>query len=38
MQAITDYFSSTTGMIINAVLLVALIGLYLYLKNRPSED
>jgi hypothetical protein len=33
-----DYLQSTQGMIINAVLLVALIGLYLFLKNRPSED
>lgn len=38
MDAISNYFQSTMGMVINAVLLVALIGLYLYLKNRPSED
>ncbi len=38
MQAISDYFQSPMGMIINAVLLIALIGVYLYLKNRPSED
>ncbi len=38
MQALSDYFSSTMGMVINAVLLLGLIGLYLFLKNRPSDD
>lgn len=38
MSAIWDYLQSTQGMIINGLLLVALIGLYLYLKNRPSEE
>jgi len=37
-DAFTGYLQSTHGMIINAVLLIALIGVYLYMKNRPSDD
>lgn len=38
MQAITDYFYSTMGMIINSILLLGLIGLMLYLRNKQSDE
>jgi uncharacterized membrane protein len=38
MDSIMDFFSSWTFMIIMAVLLIALIGLLLFLRNRRPED
>jgi uncharacterized membrane protein len=38
MDSIMDFFSSWTFIIIMAVLLIALIGLLLFLRNRRPED
>jgi hypothetical protein len=38
MDSIMDFFSSWTFMIIMAVLLIALIGVLLFLRNRRPED
>jgi LPXTG-motif cell wall-anchored protein len=38
MQGIWDFVTSWTFMIIMAVLLIALIGLFFFLRNRQSED
>jgi hypothetical protein len=38
VDAIINYFYSLPGMIINGVILLALIGLLLYLRNKQSEE
>lgn len=38
VDAIINYFYSVPGMIINGLLLLGLIGLLLYLRNKQSEE
>lgn len=38
VQAIIDYFYSTPGMIINGVILLGLIGLLIYIRNKRTEE
>jgi hypothetical protein len=38
VDAIINYFNSWTGIIINSVILLGLIGLLLYMRNKQSEE
>jgi hypothetical protein len=38
VDAIMNYFYSWTGIIINSLILLGLIGLLLYMRNKQSEE
>jgi hypothetical protein len=38
VQAILDYFYSWPGIIINSLILLGLVGLLLYMRNKQSEE